>query len=345
MISLRAILTRVIFLIFSLDCYSQRVVVSANDYKILYIGYKNKIDFAVEGFTRKQIIGLKIDGGMYYKEKSNDNEKIDKYYVVPDGTKREVNIRFKIKRNDDKIFWTKPVNFFARYIPPPPAFLGTKNDGIIYKEELESVGWIYAGLGDDFAPAYVHYAVQSYNIAIISPEILYFESVQGNKISDKTRKIFDGLTGGETILIYNVSTILIETKFHIKADPVLVRLKSNQPFRPVRDYILSGFININGVDSFFKFRTNTQNKEGIEVLDLGQKDSIWQLRLQGCDSNLQFISKSYNKDIPVWSKEYFPTGELFISKIYGINSKKITYDKNGRLLKTENLNADDLEKE
>jgi antitoxin component YwqK of YwqJK toxin-antitoxin module len=246
------------------------------------------------------VLAIKIKGGYYFKE-------YDEYYVVPDTT-RSLSLSFKIKKANGKTFWTKPLDVHTRRLPPPESFFGTKgNNEKISIGELRTIRRVNIGFGDGFAPAYVHYKVQQFDIAIIGPGILYFHQMD-DLFPDK---IFADLKGGEFIYINNIQTILIETKFPIKAAPALVQVKSEYPYR---NYILTGFIKNRGKDSLFKINTASLNEAEIKKICRGHKDSTWKLYPLGCDSNVLISEFKYKDDTLKSMKQYDYSGNLIIKE-------------------------------
>ncbi|MGZ5243662.1 MAG: GldM family protein [Bacteroidia bacterium] len=289
------------------NALAQRAVVGLTKMTIVYIGLENPIDVAVDGVKAKDLI-VQINGG----ELKGEN---GKYIYVPDGSNRLAVLKVGYKKRN-KVKWVDSVEYRVRQVPRPEVLFGIKSGGAISKGELMTVSQINAGLGEGFAMEGIRYRVKSYRITVAGESVFYSETVNGNKITDKSRKIFRHLKSGDNVIVDNV--MAEREDYQLKLNVLYLTVKS---VSQSRDYIFSF------IDSFGKRQIfNLEDDEFINSFDFSNKflkDSLWQISIE--ETGVPVHQSFYKNDSLLWIKTYYTTGKIKMIKYFNYSNSTGTY--------------------
>lgn len=301
--------------IYASNIFGQKVII-ANDRPLMYRGYPNIMNIAVDGYSQKQIKGLIVDGGRWRRME-------DKFIVIPDSV--HFSIKVKLLTKNGRILITEPGEYFSRKLPAPPAFLGSASDQeTISRGELLITAYICAGFGDGFAPAWVHYHIKKASIAVIGPGIVCFDTLN-SVIPLKIRHSFSLLQPGTCMYLNNIKTVIAETGYSIDAHPARIRL------RPVTNngYILRGCLKTGSKDSFFSLNTTSLHEEEILKITTGSKSGKWTLHPVGCDSARIISGFEFKDNQLVETLNYNDSGQLKSKTTFGSINKRTEFAPNG----------------
>jgi antitoxin component YwqK of YwqJK toxin-antitoxin module len=272
----------------------QHAVVSLPNMNLLYRGLRNPVEVYVERHDTNKLV-LEADGADVLKESGQ-------IFLVPKGHSHTATLRVGIKKRR-KTKWILTQYFRVRSLPLPEVLFGTKTGGNMSPGEAVTVGYVNVGMQEGFAMSGVKYDVISYSVALLSPSYMYLEKIQGRKISEGLREKLLTLHGNEFLYVYDVRAICRNNGDTVLCDPLSLHL-TNSHYKPPRDYILEGFINNPHIIQSFSLRTSSMDKETMELLASGKKDSVWKLYSADCEGGKLIAEQCYKADTLIWIKKY-----------------------------------------
>jgi antitoxin component YwqK of YwqJK toxin-antitoxin module len=309
-----------IFLLFATIAFSQKVAVGLPAMNVIYIGLKNEVTVAVEGYKNSDLVLLMSP----HTHIAQEGEKL---YIKP-IIRGDAYLYVGVKQNTDTL-WLDTAHFRVRRIPVPRPMFGTLQDG-----DVQTIGTIKANairtfmsLGEGFAVEGIKAVITRYNFGFI--DSLGYNSVvsQGSEIPLTARRWISTMSPGAKIVLNGFEyylkndeeSILYPSVHNDKKVVITARPVSNNPFTKTEEqlealYNFSPTYNIKGgfVDSGMRFNYKAlfTRDDYLERFTKRVKHDVWQ------------YTTGIN-DERVYMEEYYDSGKITRYVVYDSAANKV----------------------
>ena len=178
-----------------------RSVIMADKMNMLFTGLDNPISVSVPGYRPDQLLVNSSDSSIRPNTKSGTGH----YFISPKiGFRGIIKVNVSVKTEDG----TKPMgsmDYRVRPIPKPEILLGSKTGGSISRNELLTISFVAAGLGESFPFEGLNFTVKSYTLVYtpVKGDRKVFDVV-GNRISPEIKEAFKSVNPGDMLFFTKV---------------------------------------------------------------------------------------------------------------------------------------------
>ena len=165
---------------------------------IMYRGLKNPIRVSAPGVSNDDLI-VNVEGGNL----TIANKSTGDYFVQPNATSTNVNVKVSYKDSNNKIISLKTQDFRIKSVPNPVVQIRNGVNGSVYKEVLLRAGGLEAKL-EQFDFEGYEFTVQSYTVTSIGGGTVVDKKNNGAMFTNEVTNIIRNINPGQRLIFRDI---------------------------------------------------------------------------------------------------------------------------------------------